>query len=88
MNFLIYFFILGTINFITMYFLAMALLGVVSLVAGDYVRVCYHTNWSQYRKGAGKFVPEDIPADLCTPALDVLICEDRPEQRAGDVRVE
>ncbi|XP_060080738.1 probable endochitinase [Ylistrum balloti] len=35
-------------------------------VTGDYVRVCYHTNWSQYRPGYGKFMPEDIPADLCT----------------------
>ncbi|XP_017139015.1 probable chitinase 10 [Drosophila miranda] len=28
--------------------------------------VCYYTNWSQYRVKIGKFVPEDIPADLCT----------------------
>lgn len=28
--------------------------------------VCYYTNWSQYRTKIGKFVPEDIPADLCT----------------------
>lgn len=28
--------------------------------------VCYYTNWSQYRPKVGKFVPEDIPADLCT----------------------
>lgn len=28
--------------------------------------VCYYTNWSQYRSKIGKFVPEDIPADLCT----------------------
>lgn len=28
--------------------------------------VCYYTNWSQYRPKIGKFVPEDIPADLCT----------------------
>jgi len=29
-------------------------------------RVCYHTNWSQYRQGAGKFFPEDIDPNLCT----------------------
>ncbi|UYV76733.1 Cht7 [Cordylochernes scorpioides] len=28
--------------------------------------VCYYTNWSQYRQNAGKFIPEDIPADMCT----------------------
>ena len=31
-----------------------------------YVRVCYHTNWSQYRPGAGKFWPENIDPHLCT----------------------
>lgn len=31
-----------------------------------YKIVCYYTNWSQYRVKIGKFIPEDIPADLCT----------------------
>ncbi len=31
-----------------------------------YKIVCYYTNWSQYRVKVGKFLPEDIPADLCT----------------------
>lgn len=31
-----------------------------------YKVVCYYTNWSQYRTKIGKYVPEDIPADLCT----------------------
>lgn len=31
--------------------------------------VCYYTNWSQYRTKIGKFVPEDIPADLCTHVI-------------------
>ncbi|XP_010754148.2 acidic mammalian chitinase [Larimichthys crocea] len=28
--------------------------------------VCYFTNWSQYRPGNGKFIPQDIDANLCT----------------------
>jgi len=42
------------------------LLGCVSYAASNYVRVCYHTNWSQYRPGAGKFFPENIDPFLCT----------------------
>ena len=33
---------------------------------GQYLRVCYHTNWSQYRHGHGKFLPENIPIHLCS----------------------
>nr|BAV14502.1 chitinase [Lymnaea stagnalis] len=29
-------------------------------------RVCYHTNWSQYRPEPGKFMPENIDPFLCT----------------------
>lgn len=32
----------------------------------QYKRVCYYTNWAQYRPSPGKFVPEDIPVNLCT----------------------
>ena len=28
--------------------------------------VCYFTNWAWYRKGTGKYVPEDIDPNLCT----------------------
>lgn len=42
----------------------------ISLVVIDvesaYRRVCYYTNWSQYRNGPGKFFPEDIDPTLCT----------------------
>lgn len=28
--------------------------------------VCYFTNWAWYRPGKGKYLPENIDADLCT----------------------
>lgn len=28
--------------------------------------VCYFTNWSQYRPGVGKYVPENVDPNLCT----------------------
>jgi len=28
--------------------------------------VCYYTNWSQYRPGAGRFVPSNVDPHLCT----------------------
>ena len=33
---------------------------------GSYVRVCYYSNWSQYRPEPGTFFPEDIDPHLCT----------------------
>lgn len=30
---------------------------------------CYFTNWAFYRKGDGKFVPENIDRDLCTHVI-------------------
>lgn len=32
----------------------------------DYKVICHVTNWSFYRKGEGKFVPENIDTSLCT----------------------
>lgn len=34
--------------------------------AANYKVVCYFTNWSWYRKDAGKFTPENIDPKLCT----------------------
>ena len=48
-------------------FIILLFLGCASYIgAKEYIRVCYHTNWSQYRPGAGKFWPENIDPHLCT----------------------
>ena len=47
--------------------IVLLLVGFASYISAEnYVRVCYHTNWSQYRPSIGKFWPEDIVHDLCT----------------------
>ncbi|KAK3589884.1 hypothetical protein CHS0354_015910 [Potamilus streckersoni] len=35
-------------------------------VDAEYKRVCYYSNWSQYRPGRGSFKPKDINPSLCT----------------------
>lgn len=35
-------------------------------LSGYYKVVCYFTNWAWYRRGIGKYVPEDINSKLCT----------------------
>uniref|UniRef100_A0A4D5RA82 Scol-Chitinase n=1 Tax=Scolopendra viridis TaxID=118503 RepID=A0A4D5RA82_SCOVI len=42
---------------------------VVSAVADAYVVVCYYTNWSSYRAGNAKYVPEDVDPSLCTHVI-------------------
>uniref|UniRef100_A0A8C6TF80 chitinase n=1 Tax=Neogobius melanostomus TaxID=47308 RepID=A0A8C6TF80_9GOBI len=32
----------------------------------NYKLVCYFTNWSQYRPGLGRFVPDNVDPNLCT----------------------
>ncbi|XP_052265552.1 chitotriosidase-1-like isoform X2 [Dreissena polymorpha] len=47
--------------------LTLAVLAIVAIGSAAAIRrVCYHTNWSQYRNGPGKFYPENIDASLCT----------------------
>lgn len=46
-------------------FIALALVCAV-YVAEAQRRVCYHSNWSQYRPGDGSFKPPNINAALCT----------------------
>uniref|UniRef100_A0A8D2L0D8 GH18 domain-containing protein n=1 Tax=Varanus komodoensis TaxID=61221 RepID=A0A8D2L0D8_VARKO len=43
-----------------------ALVCVGELCCSAFKLVCYYTNWSQYRQDAGRFLPTDIDANLCT----------------------
>ncbi|CAB4027262.1 chitinase-3 1, partial [Paramuricea clavata] len=50
-----------------MSFLYLFLFACVSLAsAGEHFRVCYYTNWSQYRPAPMKYFPENVDASLCT----------------------
>ena len=49
--------------------LLLLLLGCLQLVSSEYVRVCYYTNWSQYRPKGATFLPEDIDPFLCTHVI-------------------
>lgn len=35
-------------------------------VSHSYMRVCYYTNWAQYRPNNGKYVPENLDPYLCS----------------------
>merc|ERR1711936_193973 len=48
--------------------------------ASNYMRVCYHTNWAQYRPDKGKFNPENIDPFLCTHIIYAFAKLDRNHQ--------
>lgn len=48
---------------LTLFLVVMAAL---SASCKAYYRVCYYTNWAQYRPQGAKFFPEDVDAFLCT----------------------
>nr|CAI96027.1 Chit3 protein [Crassostrea gigas] len=39
---------------------------VILKVSHSYMRVCYYTNWAQYRPNNGKYVPENLDPYLCS----------------------
>ena len=55
--------------------------GLAVVNADNYVRVCYYTNWSQYRPGVGKFVPENIDPHMCTHVVYAFAKINRPTNK-------
>jgi chitinase len=48
------------------YYYTLKYANITCLFSGGYKRVCYYTNWAQYRPKEGKYLPEDVDANLCT----------------------
>ena len=46
--------------------LILLVLTCTSVMSQDYVRICYFTNWAQYRNDPGKYTAQDIDPFLCT----------------------
>ena len=47
--------------------LRLSLVLILGVAVQSYVRVCYYTNWSQYRNGKGKyFLENNYQKGLCT----------------------
>ena len=44
----------------------LAVMAALSASCTEYHRVCYYTNWAQYRPEGAKFFPEDVDPFLCT----------------------
>merc|ERR1719369_557178 len=42
---------------------------VICQLGSSYKMECYFTNWSQYRPGMGKYMPQDVDPFLCTTLL-------------------
>ena len=60
------------------------ILSVIHLSEADnYVRVCYFTNWAQYRPGIGKYLPKDIDPFLCTHVVYAFAKIDSSNKIAG-----
>ncbi|XP_069120691.1 uncharacterized protein [Argopecten irradians] len=49
--------------------LTVTLVLVCAACADPYKKICYYTNWSQYRSDIGKFLPSDIDPFLCTHVI-------------------
>ena len=49
-------------------------------------RVCYYTNWAQYRRGIGNYVPVDYEDGLCTHIIYSFAKIE--EKGTGDFRLE